>query len=82
MKHASIIVRAEWDDEAEVWVATSSDIDGLAIEAPTMELLMERIPGALSDLLELNGTVSSSDVAEIPYHVMAQKIGRIPNPHS
>ncbi|MDX3927659.1 MAG: DUF1902 domain-containing protein [Shinella sp.] len=35
MKHVSIIVRAAWDEEASVWVATSSDIDGLAVEAET-----------------------------------------------
>jgi hypothetical protein len=34
MKHKSIIVRADWDDEANVWVAMSADIDGLATEAP------------------------------------------------
>jgi len=80
MKHASILVRAEWDEAAKVWVATTADLDGLAIEAATMELLMEKIPGALCDLMELNGSDSISEMAEIPYHVMAQRVGRIPNP--
>ncbi|HWJ88093.1 MAG TPA: DUF1902 domain-containing protein [Pelagibacterium sp.] len=52
-----ILVRADWDDEAGVWFATSSDIDGLAVEAPTVEALYERVSGALQDLVELNGLV-------------------------
>lgn len=79
MKHVSIIVRATWDDEAKVWVATSSDIDGLAVEAETMELLEPKILEAISDLLELNG--ASSDLQEIPVHIMSEHLARVPNPH-
>ena len=32
-------VRAEWDEEAKVWVATSDDVPGLETEAETMEIL-------------------------------------------
>ena len=78
MPIVSIIVRAIWDDEAEVWVATSKDIDGLAIEAPTMEALESKVVAALSDLIELNGI--DSDLAEIPVHIMAEQLLRIPNP--
>ena len=53
-----IIVHADWDDEAKVWIATSATIDGLAIEADTFEQLLERVPGAIADLIELNGLVS------------------------
>lgn len=80
MKNHSIIVKAEWDNEAEVWVASSNDIDGLALEAATMEVLLKKIPGALCDLLELNGFDNGSDMPDIPYHVMASQVGRIPNP--
>jgi predicted RNase H-like HicB family nuclease len=60
MDHLTVIVRADWDDEAWVWVATSSDIDGLAIEADTFEKLVERVPGAVADLFELNGLRGNS----------------------
>ena len=30
----SILVKAEWDSEASVWVATSEDVAGLVAEAP------------------------------------------------
>jgi hypothetical protein len=75
---ASIIVRATWDEEAEVWVATSKDIDGLAIEAPTLEALEPKVLAALSDLIELNGI--DSDLAEIPVHIMAEQLLRVANP--
>jgi hypothetical protein len=43
------------DEEAGVWIATSAAIDGLAIEADSFEKLLERVTGAIADLLELNG---------------------------
>lgn len=55
MHNQTIKVVAEWDDEAGVWVATSDDICGLAIEADTVEALKDKLPGALCDLLEMNG---------------------------
>ncbi len=76
MLKKSIIVRADWDDEAGVWVATSGDIDGLAIEAETLEALSDKLPGALSDLVELNGF--SGPDGDIPVHLHADKTLRVP----
>lgn len=78
MPIASIIVRANWDDEAGVWAASSRDIDGLSVEAPTLEALEPKVLAALSDLIELNGI--ESDLPEIPVHIMAEQLLRIPNP--
>ena len=50
-----IVVQALWDEEARVWVATSADIAGLAIEADTLERLTEKVIPAIEDLIELNG---------------------------
>ncbi|MEN9894260.1 MAG: hypothetical protein RIR97_112, partial [Pseudomonadota bacterium] len=55
MKPLSIIVKASWDDEAKVWVASSTDIDGLAVEAETLESLQVKVTAALTDLIELSG---------------------------
>lgn len=79
MKHNSIIVRADWDTEAGVWVATSDDIAGLAVEAETMEVLQQKVHAALADLLELNE--ARSDLSEIPVHIMTEQLTKIPNPH-
>ena len=74
----SIVVHATWDEEASVWVATSNDIEGLAVEADTMEELEPKVKAALSDLIELNGI--SSKLAEIPVYIMSEQLSRIPNP--
>jgi len=78
LKNLSIVVRAFWDDEAQVWVATTSDIDGLAVEAESVELLRVKVLDALSDLIELNGERSS--LPEIPVHIVAEQTSRLPNP--
>ncbi len=43
-----------WDDEAQVWVATSEDIPGLVLESGSFDALLERIRFAVPELLELN----------------------------
>lgn len=80
MPPATIIVRADWDAEADVWVATSSDIAGLALESETLDGLMDKVPGALADLIELNGAPAGGQVADIPFYIMAEKLGRVRNP--
>lgn len=56
------IVNLTWDDEAEVWVATSNDIPGLALECGSFDALLERVRFAVPELLELNSTVSASPI--------------------
>lgn len=74
----SIIVRAEWDDEAKVWVATSEDI-GLVTEAGTQEELQAKALVMIHELLELEDE-NYFDLPEIPVHFMAENLARIPNP--
>ena len=78
MKRISILVRATWDDEANVWVAESSDITGLATEASTLEELRTKILVMIPELVELNGL--QSDLPEIPVHIMAEQSTRVKNP--
>lgn len=47
-------INAEWDEEAQVWVATSGDVDGLAVEASTIDALIERLKIVIPELMELN----------------------------
>ena len=46
-----------WDDEADVWVATSDDIPGLVLESGSYDALIERIKLAIPELLKLNDTI-------------------------
>lgn len=50
------IINLIWDDEAQVWVATSEDIPGLVLESGSFDALLERIRFAVPELLELNKT--------------------------
>jgi hypothetical protein len=50
----TIVVRAEWDDEAGVWVAEGANLPdgfGLATEAATLEALEAKLPGMVQGLL-------------------------------
>lgn len=51
----TLLVHAEWDEEASVWVATSDDVPGLATEAETIEKLSHKLNDMIPELLVLNG---------------------------
>jgi predicted RNase H-like HicB family nuclease len=65
-------IRAEWDAEAEVWVASSDDVPGLATGADTFEELIEKLRVAVPELLEENGLLDL-DTDEIPFIVLAER---------
>jgi predicted RNase H-like HicB family nuclease len=50
-----IVVTADWDPEARVWVATTRDLRGLVTEAETIEELRAKLPGMIFDMLEEAG---------------------------
>ena len=50
-----VVIHADWDPEASVWVATTQDIRGLVTEADTIEALRAKLPGMILDLLEESG---------------------------
>ncbi len=45
-----------WDDEANVWIATSNDIPGLVLESGSFDALVERTRFAVPELLALNAS--------------------------
>ena len=54
MSH-DIAIRARWDSEAAVWIATSEDVPGLVVEADTWPRMIEEVRLVLPDLMELAG---------------------------
>ena len=48
-------VTTSWDDEAQVWIATSDNIVGLATESETLEGLFSNLSEIVPELLLLNG---------------------------
>ncbi len=72
-------VRCTWDPEAEVWVATSDDIPGLATGADTLEALVDKLKAVIPDLLEANGLLPPGDEAgDVPFAVIAECHERAP----
>ena len=65
-----LFIRAEWDDEADVWVATSDDVPGLATEAETIEALSAKLQTMVPELLDANGY---PDGPEVPFELLARK---------
>ena len=48
-------IQLVWDDEAEVWFATSDDIPGLILEDESADKLIQRVMLAAPEIIELNG---------------------------
>lgn len=70
-----ILVKAAFDPEAAVWFVESSDLAGVNAEAPTLEALLEKLPGVVLDLLE-EGGVDDED-AEVPIELVAHASTRV-----
>jgi Domain of unknown function (DUF1902) len=51
----SIIIKARWDNDAGVWIATSEDVHGLVVEADSWPDMIREVRLILPDLLELLG---------------------------
>ncbi|RYF95898.1 MAG: DUF1902 domain-containing protein [Caulobacteraceae bacterium] len=58
-----LLVTAQWDDESNMWVATSDDIPGLVTEAGTLDSLLERVLAVTPELMNDNG------------HHLAERVG-------
>lgn len=69
-----IVVHADWDPEAAVWVATTQDLRGLVTEAESIESLRAKLPGMILDLLEESG------ISELPasIEIVARASDRLP----
>jgi hypothetical protein len=70
-------VRADWDSEAGVWVATSDDVPGLATEASTIETLTEKLRTRIPELLKANELVSGDQPRAISFELTSHRQERI-----
>lgn len=50
------VITFTWDNEADVWIATSNDIPGLVLESGSFDALLERTRFAVPELLALNAS--------------------------
>lgn len=80
MLRMSILVRADWDAKAEVFVATSDDVPGLVAEAATPAELKKKLEVLVPELLELNGELLGAEAGadrEIPMYVVHEQVSKI-----
>jgi hypothetical protein len=66
----TLVVHALWDDDAQVWVATSDDVPGLATESGDMNMLVEKLQRMIPELLQANGIVHGE---RVPFEVLGQR---------
>ncbi len=62
-------IRAQWDNDAGVWVAESEDVPGLVAEADSPNVLVQKLRTLIPELLELNGATSDRTAR---FHVLYQ----------
>ncbi len=63
-------VHAEWDDEANVWVASSDDVPGLVTEAATTEELIAKLKVMIPELMALN---HQSSTGPVPFELLTRR---------
>jgi predicted RNase H-like HicB family nuclease len=67
----ALTVKAIWDQEVSVWVATSEDVPGLVTEAATAEELEQKLQVMIPELLKANGR--PCDQMGVPVHLLTQR---------
>lgn len=80
MKHIatfSIQVKAELDDEAGVWIATTDDVPGLVAEHKDLNKLMDMVVELIPVLvIENNMLPDLQQAKEVPVHIAANALAR------
>ena len=67
-----LYVHATWDEKAQVRVATSDEVPGLATEATTSEELVAKLKVLIPELLDANGILPASPVA---FELLTRRFG-------
>ena len=70
-------VESFWDAEAKVWVATSTDVPGLATEADTIEALTQKLREIIPELMVLNNIISYDYVGNIEFKLTSHREEKI-----
>lgn len=55
----TVTIRAEWDDEAAVWVVTSADVPGLVVEADTYDEIERKALLVIEDLADFEPDIAA-----------------------
>jgi hypothetical protein len=58
---ALFVIKAAYDNEAEVWCVQDSDVPGLATEAATFDEICDKIRTMVPELLEADASAGDGD---------------------
>ena len=53
-ENKELCINANWDSEAQVWIALSDDVPGLVAEASSLQKLISKLQVLVPELCELN----------------------------
>ena len=60
------VIDVIWDEEADVYVASSEHVPGLVTEAGSLDALFERVKAIMPELLVENGVIDETDAHDLP----------------
>lgn len=69
IKKTIYIVRAFWDINAKVWVASSENFIGIATEAESLDKLISKLNVMVPEILEANGYIPKIHDS-VPYQLI------------
>ncbi|MEL6353919.1 MAG: DUF1902 domain-containing protein [Cyanobacteria bacterium J06627_28] len=73
MNRINCKVDAFWDSEAQVWVATSEDVPGLATESETLETLTQKLKNMVPELLQLNNVIPEREASVVTIELTSRR---------
>lgn len=73
MNQMTCKISAFWDEEAEVWVASSEDVPGLATEAETLETLSQKLRAMVPELLQLNQIIPEGQDSVVVIELISRR---------
>jgi hypothetical protein len=73
MNQTDYQIETFWDESAQVWIATSEDVFGLATEANNWEDLMLKLKIIIPELLIVNKQTSTDYQGEISLTIISRR---------
>lgn len=64
-------IKAMWDPEAGVWVASSEEVPGLCTEAETLEILIKKLKTIVPELLQANSVAFPPH--QLSFHIVSER---------
>ncbi len=67
----SVLIKAAYDGEAEVWYVEESSLPGLSAESESLDGLLAKLPGMILDLTE-----EDSGAGDVPIELVAHSVAQ------